>query len=256
MFDASRISSNSDLVVLSCIFICIADKFSSTQAMDYCSICNGAQTICRFPSDTPSANCDKYINAPLTSSEIQSLVDKHNELRTNVAEGRETRGNPGPQPAATDMKTLSWDNELATVAQRWADQCAANPHDDCRDIDRFPVGQNVATLWNSEEITEPVVNLINGWYDEVAMFNNQEISRFRFAHETGHYTQLVWANTSLIGCGRVRFWDTGRQMNTLRLICNYGPAGNVIGLPIYNVRTPSFRCSRSIRVKAWFRFCN
>ena len=29
---------------------------------------------------------------------------------------------PG-QPAATNMKEMVWDEELAVIAQRWADQC-------------------------------------------------------------------------------------------------------------------------------------
>lgn len=47
----------------------------------------------------------------------------HNEKRTKVAKGLETRGQPGPQPAAADMMELTWDENLARMAQEWANEC-------------------------------------------------------------------------------------------------------------------------------------
>lgn len=50
--------------------------------------------------------------------EQQTIVDKHNELRRRVAKGEETLGvNNQPQPKATNMNKLSWDDDLAKVAQ-------------------------------------------------------------------------------------------------------------------------------------------
>ncbi len=53
----------------------------------------------------------------------------------------------------------------------------------------------------------------------------------RFDPVTGHYTQLVWAESSLLGCGQITY-DQDRFVNQF-VVCNYGPAGNVIGSPIY-----------------------
>ena len=39
-----------------------------------------------------------------------------------IAEGKEERGQPGPQPAGTNIKVLKWDDELAkvaTVSKHW-----------------------------------------------------------------------------------------------------------------------------------------
>merc|ERR1712124_144093 len=54
-----------------------------------------------------------------------AIVDKHNELRSKVANGQETRGQPKGvgQPKAANMRKLVWNDELAEIAQRWADQC-------------------------------------------------------------------------------------------------------------------------------------
>ena len=45
-------------------------------------------------------------------------MNKHNELRHRVAKGLEPLGvGSAPQPKATDMNKLTWDDELAKVAQ-------------------------------------------------------------------------------------------------------------------------------------------
>ena len=50
--------------------------------------------------------------------EIKTILNKHNELRAKVANGQQIG-----QPPAANMKKLKWSSELATIAQRWADQC-------------------------------------------------------------------------------------------------------------------------------------
>ena len=50
--------------------------------------------------------------------EKQQIVAKHNELRSVVAQGLESRGVAGKgQPSAANMKKMSWDDDLSDVAQ-------------------------------------------------------------------------------------------------------------------------------------------
>ena len=44
---------------------------------------------------------------------------------------------------------------------------------------------------------------------------------------TGHFTQIIWAEVTHLGCARAE-WN-GRQ----ELVCNYGPVGNIRNQPIY-----------------------
>jgi len=53
----------------------------------------------------------------------KTIVDKHNALRRQVANGQEKRGNPGPQPAASNMRQMRWDANLAKAAQTLSDKC-------------------------------------------------------------------------------------------------------------------------------------
>ena len=51
--------------------------------------------------------------------------------------------------------------------------------------------------------------------------------------EIGDYTQLVWANSSLVGCGASVFQQPGRSSYTLAAACNWGAAGNWDGQGLY-----------------------
>ena len=42
----------------------------------------------------------------LSADEKQRVLNLHNKLRQKVANGHEQRGNPGPQPAATNMANM------------------------------------------------------------------------------------------------------------------------------------------------------
>ena len=47
---------------------------------------------------------------------IEVIIAKHNELRQRVASGSEANGD---QPAASDMMKVTWNEELAAIAQHW-----------------------------------------------------------------------------------------------------------------------------------------
>ena len=58
----------------------------------------------------------------------------------------------------------------------------------------------------------------------------------------GHYTQVVLANTYKIGCGMARFITSGRFANNQFYVCNYGPGGNFLNQPVYQIGSPATAC--------------
>lgn len=51
-----------------------------------------------------------------------------------------------------------------------------------------------------------------------------------FSMSTGHFTQLVWKNTNSVGCGRVDCDNSATDgASGWLVVCEYWPAGNVIG---------------------------
>ncbi|XP_066581729.1 venom allergen 3 homolog [Prorops nasuta] len=197
--------------------------------------------MCLFKSSAPARTCNQVIEVGLSQKEIEEIVHKHNHLRAKVALGKEQRGLPGPQPRATNMKKLKWDNELAAIAQRWANQCKFQ-HDLCRDTPSERVGQNLAIASSTAQTFKPVQHLIQGWYDEVQYFNARDVDQFKSGNAqlsngevkmVGHYTQLVWGDSDRIGCGAIKYKDA-QGWYSFYLACNYASAGNFLGSPVYD----------------------
>ncbi len=69
---------------------------------DYCRI-SRSHTMCRY-GGVSSAACGQPVSRGFSGTERRELVDRHNRLRQAVANGMESRGNPGPQPHAADMQ--------------------------------------------------------------------------------------------------------------------------------------------------------
>ena len=191
------------------------------------------QTLCKYPNPKPAAACGPVSSVGFTQAEKMEIIKKHNELRQFVADGRETRGKPGPQPAASNMKTVSWDDELAEVAQRWANQCNFG-HDECRSVDRFAVGQNAGmTMTSGDQHTKPS-DIVMMWYNEVKDMDRNLVNKLTTINNVGHYTQLVWGDTEKVGCGKIVYKSGG--WNRYYMVCNYGPTGNWMGEPVYHAR--------------------
>merc|ERR1719419_934623 len=71
--------------------------------------------------DGPSKECaKKTVYKGFTGAGKELIVRRHNELRQKVAAGLEAQGN---QLAASNMRKLVWNDEIAETAQRFTDQC-------------------------------------------------------------------------------------------------------------------------------------
>merc|ERR1712106_1127125 len=76
-------------------------------------------TMVLYPGPDPSCT-ERTAVRGFSDAGKDAIVSRHNERRQMVAAGLETRGN---QPKASNMRKITWDEELAEIAQRWADQC-------------------------------------------------------------------------------------------------------------------------------------
>ncbi|XP_023321440.1 venom allergen 3 [Eurytemora carolleeae] len=199
-------------------------------------------TMCSTQTPGPACN-GNILRRGVSSEEKQIILNTHNRLRAIIARGEEKRGAPGPQPPASNMKILEWDEELATIAQRHADQCVfAHDCSDCRKVNRFGVGQNLYI--SKQSLRLPDNNWkqgITNWYDEVSLFSRTKVEPFQFAASYGHYSQLVWADTHKIGCGLSSYRE-GKWFASL-YTCNYGPNGNFIKGQMYKQGSGCSECS-------------
>ena len=91
------------------------------------------------------------------------------------------------------------------------------------------MGENLAAAYNN------ITAAIDGWGNERKLYNFKD---GEFSHETGHFTQLVWRNTTTVGCGR-KFCDGENGVQGWFLVCEYYPQGNVETQFVDNVKSQS-----------------
>jgi len=203
-----------------------------TQSSDYCRI-SQKHTMCRYKG--VSSACRQHSERGVNDAEIREILEHHNRLRSRVASGQTS------QPAASDMMELSWDPELAAVAQAHADQCNFR-HDcsDCRSVERFKVGQNLYQSYNTKNVGPNWRKAIDSWFNEIDQFPSSSVNHFQFSHKTGHYSQMVWGATTRIGCGSILYRH--KKYNARLYTCNYGKAGNILRHKMYSVGKSCSHC--------------
>lgn len=83
-----------------------------------------------------------------------------------------------------------------------------------------PYGENLAIGYGSNTLA------MQAWYDE---WTDYDFAAGQFSTGTGHFTQMVWKESTSVGCA-VRDCS-GREY----LVCEYYPRGNIIGYFTENV---------------------
>lgn len=139
------------------------------------------------------------------NAQAQEILTLHNRYRSEVG-----------------LPQLQWSSALSTSAQQWANQLAQT--NTFQHSGRG--GENLAKgtagafsltqfvdLWGNEK-----KNFINGIFPNVSSTGNWK--------DVGHYTQMIWRNTTEVGGGVA----TGNGSDVL--VCHYSPAGNVINQPV------------------------
>ncbi|KAJ8727510.1 hypothetical protein PYW07_001629 [Mythimna separata] len=139
-----------------------------------------------------------------------------------------------------------WSNELASIAQRWADQCdpAVQPdrEDQCRDLENVKVGQNIGSVMGPSPGLG-VKGYVEMWFIQVLHYAGS-VTYYNKSRDfkTNYLTQLLWADTEFVGCGRVKFYVDERSIMLERLVCNFAPKGNTHGKPVYSIGYPATQC--------------
>jgi hypothetical protein len=189
--------------------------------------------ICLKKFRTRTRGCNIF-DGNLSKEEKYTIVDIHNKYRNQIAL---QNNNVGPQlPYATNMLQMYWDEELATKAQQWADKCRFKHSTYAyRKQPSYPVGENMYEAGVSEGFIKMDWNkAISTWFEEIRSFSGigKQVERMEIGNPvTGHFSQVIWANSYLIGCGFAQYPDGGFYTNLY--ICHYGPHGNVVGEPLY-----------------------
>jgi len=117
-----------------------------------------------------------------------------------------------------NVAPLKWSESLAGIAQAWADTLRT---EGCR-MEHRPAGaygENLAWAGGQRLTPEEVLEL---WGREAAFYDH-DANSCRAGKSCLHYTQVVWRNTTEVGCAVARCEDSEVW------VCNYAPPGNWAG---------------------------
>ncbi|XP_045475375.1 venom allergen 5-like [Harmonia axyridis] len=244
-------------------FLGILSSANFIHPNEYCHICK-MHTMCKYKENTIPENCTDYRKIELTSENKTDIVEIHNNLRNFVASGGYVNETDIHFPEAAAMIYLKWSDELADIAQRWADQCRVDENqDECRDTEEFSIGQNVVIMEYPSNSSLPSLPdiFMTKWGNSFRYFSSKDILEFKSnnADKIGQYSQLIWDTTEYIGCGLITFKnhyvEEKGKVHTVRMVCNYGPAGNIDNTPIYKIGQPCSLCSSKKCHKKYRALC-
>ncbi|MDN5924156.1 MAG: CAP domain-containing protein [Xanthomonadales bacterium] len=162
-----------------------------------------------------------YENPGTTNTAALGALEVHNCARKTVV------------PAATTaIPPLVWSTTVAAQAQTWANHCTYQ-HGGLGTTD---YGQNLYAYANTDQSIVPTLtDAALVWAGEEPDYNYTTNS-CAADKACGHYTQMVWAATTHLGCGQAvctqnnPFDPTGAIYPTWHLfVCDYDPRGNFIG---------------------------
>lgn len=136
------------------------------------------------------------------------MLAMHNEVRAEVK-----------------VAPLGWSDQAAQLARDYAARCKFE-HNPARGA----FGENLFAGTGSYSARQ----VVEGWADERAHYDYAS-NRCASGKMCGHYTQIVWRDTTEVGCFEQQCTDNspfGGGAWTL-VVCNYAPPGNYVGQKPY-----------------------
>jgi len=161
-------------------------------------------------------------SADVTPAEQAAMLAAHNTLRRNVGAAETQR-----LGQTVTIPDLTWNPAAAAVAQAWANTLAATNTSD-HNPNTGDLGENIYAESGSSPATSGD-RAFAGWAAEAASYSWDTNA---CASECGHYTQIIWAGTTSVGCG------TATAGTTTYWVCNYAPPGNFTGQRPYEPDGP------------------
>ncbi|XP_075881869.1 C-type lectin domain family 18 member A-like [Nelusetta ayraudi] len=135
------------------------------------------------------------------------IVAQHNRMRSHV------------QPMAANMQKLEWNEKLALLAEERAASCQTDlPSSNSTSVRHVGWNTNISAFGVAS-----FSDIVDGWFAEGRDFVYLS-GKCRELATCQHYTQLVWATSSHMGCAN-QLCPRGGDLWEI-FVCAYSPGGN------------------------------
>lgn len=199
-------------------------------------------------------NTKRISSGPISNEDIQKIINVHNNLRNQMATQKTEFLEKYPK--AGNMRQMYWSEEISKLAQQHANKNVyANSDPAFRKTSQFSyLGENLYKA--SSKVTDSFPpdweRGVTSWFNEIREYSNTQEVVTKFQETSGvlteHFTQVIWADSYLVGCGISTYPTTknGMSLTTHLMVCIYGPGGNTLNKPIYNPVTSVRKCPNGI----------
>ncbi|KAL6514637.1 hypothetical protein OROGR_020216 [Orobanche gracilis] len=144
-----------------------------------------------------------YPSPQPNQTETDQFLSAHNKVRDRVG---------------ADIPHLVWNESVASYAKAYAQ----NRSTDCDMVHSGgPYGENLA-----EGYSLSATDAVTMWAGEKSDYDHKSNT---CRDVCGHYTQIVWRNSTQLGCARLPCGQDGTEF----VICSYYPPGNYDGVSPY-----------------------
>jgi uncharacterized protein YkwD len=139
---------------------------------------------------------------------ITEALNAHNKFRTEL-----------------NIPPLKWSDKLAKNAKVWADRLAAQR----RMYHSSGTGEG-ENLWMGTSGYYSITQMVDAWGGEKKFYKHgvfPNVSSSGNWADVGHYTQIIWKNTTEVGCAK----SSGGGYDYF--VCRYSPPGNYLRQKAY-----------------------
>jgi len=191
------------------------------------SSCSADLTNSPIRSEQPIV--DQTVNQEDLQEEHKLALQRHNYYRNLIPELKDNN--------------LTWDVSLEEHAQAHANYLAqnirtptedTNPH--AKDLDELKEGENIA--WRSKknkyaqssplDLSKENIDIfeaVDAWAAEAYFYDYDKNKANKVGEAIGHYTQMVWKDTTKVGCAKAKVQSNGSEWT----VCRYTTPGNYEG---------------------------
>jgi uncharacterized protein YkwD len=194
-----------------------------------------AQPVETIPVETKPVEAEPVETKPVETKPVETKPVETKPVETKPVETKPVHSDPfiadcleahNVERRLVGTRDLTWSEELAQSALKWA-KSLASKNTLKHSSGRNHIGENIAYTGTKKN---SVPKLLEMWTSEKKYYRHRpypECSTTGDKSDVGHYTQIIWKDTTQVGCGLAT--AHGRDF----IVCQYKTSGNRIGKYAY-----------------------